>query len=489
MSLALRNLALYVTAAGGAVTVTTTKSDLALGNTSATINSAVTVTTTKSDLALGNTSATMGVSYTVTTTKTDLALGNTSATIASNVTVTTTKSDLALGNTSAAMGISFTVATTTSTLAMGAIPWTPNSLSGVRAFWMADDIAGIDTDPVSSWVDRVNAYDLVQSDAAKRPTLQTAELNGHSTVRFDGSNDFLEIVSVLGITAQPFTQFAVWKLSATNQALMQWTNDRGGVYSIAGSKINLHNGTSLNSNAQFTTGAFHLSSTISSGASSSHAIDGNTRNTGNSGTGVPTGTVRVGSERTGTGYFLNGDIPCIIVLDAAISQDDEDRLNGWAAHTFGLTANLPSGHPYKSTPPTISGVDTVATVSASSTVATTKSDLALGNTSATITSATIITATTSDLALGGNAANMAVSELVTTTKSDMALGNTSATLAGGAAVATTASTLSLGNTTASISAAGTVTTTTSTLTLGNSAATMDATGGATADEATVQGHV
>jgi hypothetical protein len=139
-------------AATGA-TVTTTKSDLALGSTSATIGAASAVTATKSDLALGNSTATLAasVSATVTTTKSDLALGTTSATATAtgsiattlstlalgnttatlvaqvNDSVTTTKSDLALGSTSATVSAGSSIATTLSTLALG------NTTAGLSA--------------------------------------------------------------------------------------------------------------------------------------------------------------------------------------------------------------------------------------------------------------------------------------------------------------------------------------------------------------------
>jgi hypothetical protein len=43
-----------------------------------------------------------------------------------------------------------------------------------------------------------------------------------------------------------------------------------------------------------------------------------------------------------------------LIVSSAIPTDAEiDRLNGWAAHKYGLTANLPGGHPYKTTAHTV----------------------------------------------------------------------------------------------------------------------------------------
>jgi hypothetical protein len=41
----------------------------------------------------------------------------------------------------------------------------------------------------------------------------------------------------------------------------------------------------------------------------------------------------------------------VIALPAEATTDQRDKIEGYLAHKWGLTANLPSGHPYKSSPP------------------------------------------------------------------------------------------------------------------------------------------
>ena len=65
--------------------------------------------------------------------------------------------------------------------------------------------------------------------------------------------------------------------------------------------------------------------------------------------------------------YLIGTIAYIAVLDPATSADEILRLEGWAAHKYGLTANLPAGHPYKSAAPTTGGTTTDGVGSASGT--------------------------------------------------------------------------------------------------------------------------
>lgn len=48
--------------------------------------------------------------------------------------------------------------------------------------------------------------------------------------------------------------------------------------------------------------------------------------------------------------------------DQVLVQDDIDKLFGYAGHHYGLASRLPSGHPYKSTPPVTGGGPAAASV-------------------------------------------------------------------------------------------------------------------------------
>lgn len=45
-------------------------------------------------------------------------------------------------------------------------------------------------------------------------------------------------------------------------------------------------------------------------------------------------------------------VHCVITCSAEDMRANRLKLEGWGAHTFGLTANLPADHPYKNAPPT-----------------------------------------------------------------------------------------------------------------------------------------
>ena len=51
-------------------------------------------------------------------------------------------------------------------------------------------------------------------------------------------------------------------------------------------------------------------------------------------------------------YYSNISVAEIIVLYEAISTVNRQKLEGYLAHKWGLTANLPADHPYKTVGPT-----------------------------------------------------------------------------------------------------------------------------------------
>jgi hypothetical protein len=230
--------------------------------------------------------------------------------------------------------------------------WEPTELEDLRAWWDPDAIAQADASAVASWTSSVNSYALAQGTAANRPTLQTAEANGHNVVRFDGSNDTLTIASVLGLTTFPTYTFGVWNMAnAVNQGLLQWGNFCGGQAINSGGSIECYNGASM-TNA-ITKGAWRMTLVVNNGASSRIWIDGTLVKSGNSGSTFPAGTLVVGAAGNSTGP-LNGDIAALLVVEGAPSTDDNELLFGWAAHRFGLSANLPADHTYKAGAPTVS---------------------------------------------------------------------------------------------------------------------------------------
>ena len=62
----------------------------------------------------------------------------------------------------------------------------------------------------------------------------------------------------------------------------------------------------------------------------------------------------VGAQNTSPtpALYLTGNIGELLFIDGMLSTSDRQRVEGYLAHKWGLTANLPAEHPYKSTAPT-----------------------------------------------------------------------------------------------------------------------------------------
>lgn len=79
-------------------------------------------------------------------------------------------------------------------------------------------------------------------------------------------------------------------------------------------------------------------------------------NGGTAVTGTPTGTsisfstVEFGGW-AGVSAFCNGLIAEMLLIDGEIVDEDREKAEGYLAHKYSLTGNLPALHPYKTTPP------------------------------------------------------------------------------------------------------------------------------------------
>jgi hypothetical protein len=81
---------------------------------------------------------------------------------------------------------------------------------------------------------------------------------------------------------------------------------------------------------------------------SAFASAGNTSDT-------PSSQWTIGGTASGSSSWI-GDMAMALAGAGTISTDDRQMLEGWAAHRYGLTALLPSGHPYEITPPVLGPV-------------------------------------------------------------------------------------------------------------------------------------
>jgi hypothetical protein len=62
---------------------------------------------------------------------------------------------------------------------------------------------------------------------------------------------------------------------------------------------------------------------------------------------------QVGGRQQGATAYGTKNISEIICCAFNPSTDIRQRIEGYLAHNWGMTANLPSDHPFRSAPPTV----------------------------------------------------------------------------------------------------------------------------------------
>lgn len=259
-----------------------------------------------------------------------------------------------------------TTVETTSTLTVhrpwNEILWTPDQLS--TALWLdAADASTITLNGsnVSQWSDKSgNGRHVVQGSATLQPVYVTTATNGKPAVRFDGSNDIFNAVSpsnwwLSAIGAGEFSLFHLFRSSNPGFGIsVNGLNGGGGIprlYMLA---------SGLSYNTLSTRPNNSPNYTINSVAFIQFSHDG-----------VETPSVRMnaGTELTATqaaiaptlgnfsfpfvisGAPTAGDSSEIVVVAGNLSSLDRQKMEGYLAWKWGIVANLPSDHPYKTFPP------------------------------------------------------------------------------------------------------------------------------------------
>lgn len=242
--------------------------------------------------------------------------------------------------------------------------WTPASLGSTLLEWLQGDlITGSDLDLIATWDDSTaNNNDATQSTDANKPKLRTAALNGMNVVEFyeggSGSDYFINPNIYSGKSAG--TIFAVIKLDADppgGASPTAWV-DFGDAASAT--HYPYSDGTIYDANlstVRKTVGnptpdlaSWRISSIHSTASDYQFWIDGvSIYSTATNTFGAKVGP-QIGQNGS-TLEYLDGRIAELIFTDTVLASGDREKVEGYLAHKWGLTGNLDSGHPYKSSPP------------------------------------------------------------------------------------------------------------------------------------------
>ena len=244
--------------------------------------------------------------------------------------------------------------------------WTPSDLgTGILTAWYkADSIKQADGSAVASWVDSSgNSNTVAQGVGVRQPTLQTNELHGRNIIRFDGTNDILTDGDIADLDVGTGDIWMACVFKSTDNSAVQFIFEKGNnqfglvatsvgiLQARMGGNSNVPQQSSGNwSRTEFLmVTASRVSSTCNGFLNGSDMTTTGTTNTGsiNNSNFLDIGAGSVG------GQPMLGDIAEILIGGATLTSSDRQDIEGYLAHKWGMTANLPSDHPYKSLPPTV----------------------------------------------------------------------------------------------------------------------------------------
>jgi hypothetical protein len=250
--------------------------------------------------------------------------------------------------------------------------WNPSMIT--TALWLdAADASTVTTvsGAVSQWNDKSgNGRNISQSTANQRPTFTSSGLNGKPTLDFDGSNDVLLNASVGASGLSNASIISVFKqitggASEDLQINIGQTGTSGkvrGFYRESNGTVIGFGGwasTAISSFSLDIGGSHHIFGFVNTALSGPDNMvvikDGSTQTLSTTATlsttldGFSVGSLQGASIAT---YYSNISVAEIIVTYDAISTLNRQKVEGYLAHKWGLTANLPGGHPYKTVGPT-----------------------------------------------------------------------------------------------------------------------------------------
>lgn len=235
--------------------------------------------------------------------------------------------------------------------------WSPSSISTV--LWLdAADASTITkvNGAVSQWNDKSgNGRNVSQATSANRPTYAATGLNGLPTIDW-GSTANGKNLAFSGSAFTPARIYGVAEWDGPDPFPNSSASDSHcGLVSFNLTANNDLLITELNSSLWYLNGSlpvFLNGATASSGTAlptvSSPFVFGTDYTPSTSRTNV-----WIGNDRalTNPGRGWRGKISEIIIPASAPNTATKEQLEGYLAHKWGLTVNLPSGHPYKNDAP------------------------------------------------------------------------------------------------------------------------------------------
>lgn len=243
--------------------------------------------------------------------------------------------------------------------------WTPARIS--TALWLdaADSSTIIESGgTVSQWSDKSgNEINTNQSTTASKPLFNPSGLNSLPSIDFDGNDDFLNFPSgfLFGATAVSVAFVLLGPLQPNDPIFAPRDTNRTGLELVYTSAVNWPTLIRVNNVNKILSGLWSTNetptiTTIQANTNfTSGWLNGNIISAFDP-TGITAlnfnGIYSLGKYAGNIGSFCGEmKISEFIISSNTWSLEIRQKIEGYLAHKWGLTANLPSGHPYKNNPP------------------------------------------------------------------------------------------------------------------------------------------
>jgi hypothetical protein len=247
--------------------------------------------------------------------------------------------------------------------------WSPANIT--TALWLdAADASTITQSggTVSQWNDKSgNNLHISQATVANQPAYTANAISGKPVLTFDGSNDTLERATGLNGLSN-VTIVSVFRIiTATNDDIpiaigSTIASSARGFYRASGGSVMsaLGYANEFISTLQWDVGgSHHIFGLRNTQLATPNHLEVYRDGVGQTGTGaggnlvITSAGFAVGSIRgAAPTHCTNMEAAEVVVLASAASTDTRQRIEGYLAHKWGLTANLPNDHPYKTVGPT-----------------------------------------------------------------------------------------------------------------------------------------
>jgi hypothetical protein len=271
--------------------------------------------------------------------------------------------------------------------------WTPAELGANLALWLdADDASTITLNgaTVAQWDDKSgNNFNFANATASGQPAYLATGLNSKPSLRTDGADTLFSGATSLGRNVSGLTAAivgvhpvgagfvanacdfyisnGVGNLSTRFALLVNPPLQTADRYSIAGRRLDADSYTGVPSSTNAVTNAgnpwIRIGQRAYSAGVANHWTNGTQDLTnglvGTQGSGNTSDTASLRSNLFSNNSTTAGSAPAnselseIVVTHSTMTTTDRQKLEGYLAHKWGLTANLPIAHPYKTTSPTV----------------------------------------------------------------------------------------------------------------------------------------